>query len=340
MVDWRRVAIGVGVAAAGTLAGYVGERALIRPRLGVDQADPDLGNHVGVTRELSGPGGLRLHTETYGPDGQDVPEIVLVHGFCLNRRSWHEQVVDLEDRVRIVTYDQPGHGGSPAPAGGEFTMDGFADCLAVVIEELTGGDRPLVLVGHSLGGMTLLALIRRHPDLVADRVGALLLLSTAAKLGGVNVAITTALRGIARTRAAAERIPRLGRRIDGLATPSDLSFAVARAVGFVRAEDARYVRFVEEQVISTPLDTITSLAPVVLAVDEEAVLETIDLPTIVVVGEDDRLTPVRHARSIRDVNPDVDLIELPGIGHMTQLSAAETVNALIDQLVADVAPTL
>jgi pimeloyl-ACP methyl ester carboxylesterase len=338
VVDWRRVAIGVGAAAAGTVTGYLGERALVRTRLPVEPGDPLLGQLSGRTTELDGPGGVRLVVETYGPVEPSAPsDVVLVHGFCLTARSWHEQVDGLSDRLRLVTYDQPGHGRSSTPEDG-FTWDLLGDCLARVVEQATDAGRPLVLAGHSMGGMAILTFARRHPELFESRVTGLVLLSTASKLGGGNVAITHALRAISRARAAAERVPRLGPRIERLSTPTDLSFAVARSVGFVRAEDARYVRFVEEQVLQTPLETIIALSPVILAVDEEVVLESLDVPTWIVVGEDDRLTPVAHARRMTEINPDVELVELPGVGHVTQLTGAETVNRLLLDLALSEAP--
>jgi pimeloyl-ACP methyl ester carboxylesterase len=337
VVDWRRVAIGVGVAAAGTVAGYVGERALLRNRVPAGEPDPALGLIAGEQQVLHGPDGTRILVESYGPEEPATPTAVLVHGFCLSGRSWHEQVEALQDRVRLVTYDQPGHSRSSAPRSGEYDLDLLADALATVIDEAAPSDGRLLLVGHSTGGMAALALARLDPGLFERRVGALLLLSTAAKLGGANVALTAALRGAARARAALERTPRIGRRFEGLARPSDLTFGIARSVGFVRTEDPRYIRFVEEEVLKTPLETIIGLSRVILDVDEEEVLETIDVPTVVVVGTEDRLTPIRHARRMAELNPDVEVVELEGTGHVVQMSAAETVNALIERLTSEVA---
>jgi pimeloyl-ACP methyl ester carboxylesterase len=337
--DWRRLILGAGVATAGVAVGYGTERLLFRRRLGDPRPPVELELIGGEVAELAGADGVRLHTTTYGPPPRpDVPEVVLVHGFTMTGQFWYEQVTALQDRVRIVTYDQPGHGASSAPRSGEYSIELMGDCLRRVIEETTGGDGPIVLVGHSLGAMTILAFVRRHPEFFAERVGALLMLSTSAKADTQDVTVAYGIQALVRLRTVFEAAAgAFGPRARELArlyrASSDLSYALAKTIGFCANADPRHINLAEQLVLDTDLETVVKLTPVILRLDEDEVLTSIDCPTIVCVGSEDKLTPAGHARHIAEVNPDVDLIELQGIGHMTPMTAADAVNALIVRLV-------
>ncbi len=347
MPDWRRVGLSFAAATAGTVTGLVGERLLMRRRHDRDRYGPPLGGVAGDVTTVVGPDDVRLHVETHGPAEAAGPlerhegpaaEVVLVHAFAQTGRAWHEQVVGLRDRHRLVTYDQPGHGRSSAPSSGEYSLDLLADALAAVVEQSTDAGRGrLVLVGHSLGGMTALAFARRHRGLFAQRVGTLLLLSTTARTGAPNVALGLGLRMLVPLQAAAgyalaERGQRLAAVYRG---PSDLSFALTRGIGLVRRADPRYVELTERLVLETDLATIAKLLPVILEMNEDETLTDIDIPSVIVVGSEDRLTPVRDARRMARLNPHVRLVEIPGVGHMTPLEAHSAVNRLIRELSGD-----
>lgn len=355
MPVWRRVGLSFAAATAGTVTGLVAERLLMRRRHDRERHGPPLGNVTGDTSTLVGPDGVSLYVETYGPALADAgvapaehagppgrhegpaAEVVLVHAFAQTGRAWHEQVVGLSDRYRLVTYDQPGHGRSSAPSSGEYSLDLLADALAAVIEHATDMARGrLVLVGHSLGGMTALAFARRHRALFAQRVGALLLLSTTAR-SHQSVALGLGLRMLVPLQAAADYIlAERGQRLAGVYRgPSDLSFALTRGIGLVRQTDPRYVELTERLVLETDLATIAKLLPVILEMNEDETLAQIDIATVIVVGSEDRLTPVRDARRMAQLNPHVTLVEIPGVGHMTPLEAHAAVNRLIRELALD-----
>lgn len=335
--DPKSLAVGVGATLLGVAAGYGIERAVFRKRLPATRTGPPLGDLEGDLREVRGPDGLRLAVETYGP--ADGLQVVFVHGWWLSRRVWHEQVAALGERYRLVTYDHPGHGRSSPPASGEYSIDLLGDALAAVITEACD-DGPVVLVGHSMGGMTALAFARRHPDLFAERVASLLLLSTTAHSGPEDVALSAGLRALLRLRSGIESAAgRIGPRVRYLArayrASSDISHAIVRGVALAKTADPRYVDFTEQLVLDTDLQTVIRLSPVLLSLEEEETLAGLDVRTVIVCGTEDRLTPIGLARWMADVNPDVELLELPGIGHMTPLEAADTVNALIVRLAGD-----
>lgn len=358
MPDWRRLAMGVGAVGIGAAAGWAAERALLRGRLEPTRQDPELGLIEGEQTTIAGPAGTRLLVESYGPE--DGPLVVLSHGFAMTGRCWHEQVVALGDRYRLVTYDQPGHGRSTGPvdradgrgdgrgggadgrrrgggADGGYSLDLLGHALHEVVRRLP--DRPLVLVGHSMGAMSALAFARLYPRLFQQRVSGLVLLSTTAKAGAEDVAMGMGIQALVRIQNRMESVAGImGQRAQRLAhlyrASSDLSFLLTRTVGLARNADPRHVDLTEQLVIDTDISTIAALTPVLLTMDEDDTLADIDVPTVVVVGSDDSITPVGHAEHIARVNEDVDLLELPGIGHMTPLEAADVVNALIVRMAA------
>src|SRR3954467_11225441 len=107
------------------------------------------------------PDGVRLHVETTGSASAPVT-VLLVHGWTCSTRSWHHQLAGLPrvlgaDGVRVVAYDHRGHGDSAAAPAGTTQIEQLADDLACVLDEVVG-DGPVVYAGHSMGGMTLMAL--------------------------------------------------------------------------------------------------------------------------------------------------------------------------------------
>jgi len=123
-------------------------------------------------RRVAAPDGGELEVETCGrPDG---PTLVFTHGWGLNATVWDDAKRDLGDRFRIVTWDLPGLGRSKPGAGGE-SLDAFADALRAVVASVGGS---VVLVGHSIGGMTILTYARRHAETLGREVAGVALVNT------------------------------------------------------------------------------------------------------------------------------------------------------------------
>jgi pimeloyl-ACP methyl ester carboxylesterase len=328
-----------GVALVGGAAvGYAAERRVLRDRLDVPEpAGPPLGTVAGEVAELEGPDGVRVTVESYGPPG--APTVVLAHGWVCSGRVWHEQVVALGDRVRLVTYDQPGHARSSMPRSRQYSLDLFGDTLAAVIR-LHAGSGPVVLAGHSLGGMTILNLARRHPDLVRDRVAGALLLSTTSRAAVDDVTFGFGIHSVARVEKAIRKVIAAGRpEATYLAdrfyrASTDLSFLLTRTFGLARDAEPRHVDFTEQLLLDSDLQMIMGTLAPVLTLDEDDALPSLDVPTVVVVGQADKLTPEALSRRLAARLPQGSLVTLPGIGHMTPLEAAPTVNELLLELLA------
>ncbi|MGN6610193.1 MAG: alpha/beta fold hydrolase [Angustibacter sp.] len=276
--------------------------------------------------------GARLATWVHEPSNGSsaAVTIVLAHGWTLDHRSWG-RVVDLVQQqvpVRVVTYDQRGHGASTlrgrrrrprvAPS-----VRGLGDDLAAVVAAVapTG---PLVLGGHSMGGMTVMAYAGTHPDDVRARVRGVALVSTSAgELRGLG------RRGEAPLMRAIARVPgvRAGRAI----TPES-----QRRLLFGTRADPDDVAATRDMVAATRLATIGRYYVALGRHDEAEALRVLaDVPTHVLVGELDRLTPVSHARRLAELVPHAQLEVLPDVGHMLGYEAAGVVARHLVSLVEE-----
>jgi pimeloyl-ACP methyl ester carboxylesterase len=335
--ELRETALALAAVAAGAAAGYRAERALLRPRLAASAAAAvPLGSLAGDECEIRGPDGLRITVETYGP--ADAPQLVLAHGWTNTGRVWHEQVAGLADRYRIVTYDQPGHGRTSPPRSRSYTLDLLGDALRAVIEQTCGPQR-LVLAGHSLGGMTVLNLVARHGELVEDRLAGVALLSTTSSARAETALLELGVAGAARferlVRIAVPwlRDPRLHELTGRVySASSDLSYVMTRWWALGPKSRPEVVDFTEQLVLDSDPDIIAGLTEAILGVDEDVGLAGLTVPTRIVVGGHDRLTPTSLARRMVARAANAELLELPDAGHMTPLEAPVQVNAVLEEL--------
>ena len=339
------VALGVGAAlAAGAAAGFLLERAVVRGRL-VPELEPlevPLGSVAGEVSTLDGPDGMTIRVETYGPE--DAPQLVLCHGWVCTGRAWHEQVLRLADRYRIVTYDQPGHGDSTGPASGIYDLDLLGDTLARVLEQRTRPG-PVVVAGHSLGGMTLLNAARRHPERVRRRLAGAVLLSTTSSARADRLTLEWGIRAVARLDRGIRRVvptlrdPRVISSAERVwSSTSDLSFLIARWTAVGPGADPAIVAFTQQMSLESGFDVVAGLVEAVLGVDEDAGLDAlVDVPTTLVVGSHDRLTPPTLTRRMAQRSK-AAVVELADVGHMSLLEAGEeTSDVLLRHLRGEVA---
>jgi pimeloyl-ACP methyl ester carboxylesterase len=259
-----------------------------------------------------------------------------VHGYCLDSRCWHFQWRALADRARLVAYDQRSHGRS----GRSPTMIGIIDALGedllAVLDRLapTG---PVALVGHSMGGMTVMALADAHPELFGDRVRGAALLSTSA--GALSMATFGLPAGVAALakRVVPLAVPVLRRRaalVDRTraAAAGDLVNVLTRWFSYRSRVDPRLVEFLAEMIGGTPFEVMADFYPAFADHDKLAALGVLrKVETLVVVGDGDLLTPPSHSEDIAREVPTAQLVVVPEAGHVVQLEHAD----LVDELLAD-----
>ncbi|MET7380307.1 alpha/beta hydrolase [Streptomyces sp. NPDC005526] len=281
------------------------------------------------TRELTAVSadGARLHVEVHGPaDDPAAPVVVLAHGWTCSTAFWAAQIRDLAADHRVVVYDQRGHGRSPASPA--CSTDALADDLeAVLAATLAPGERAVV-AGHSMGGMTVLAAAGRPR--FQEHAAAVLLCSTgSSRLVAESTVVpiragrlrTWLTRNVLGSRAPLGPVTPLARRILKYAT-----MGAGSAPHMVEA-CARIVH-------ACPRRVRHSWSQVLAALDLEHGVRELRVPTAVLVGTADRLTPPVHARALAAALPlCVGLTELPGLGHMTPVEAPDAVTRRIRELV-------
>ncbi len=327
-----------GTLAAGALLGVAAERYTVGRRLhGVPEQAPDpYGSGHGEEQVVITADGVPLHAEVDGDPSAGVT-VVLVHGWALSLHSWWYQRRDLADLGRVVLYDQRGHGRSGRGDKERSTIDQLGDDLRHVLDELAP-QGPVVLVGHSMGGMTVMALADQHPELFGERIVGVALVSTSpGKLSDVTLgapaaagrqlrrAVPTVFDQLARRPALVERTRRVG---------SDLELLLTRRYSFASDVPTSLVEFVSEMISATPIETVAEFYPAFSAHDKLAALPVLDaVPTLVLVGEDDLLTPPDHSREIAAAVPSAEVVTVPAAGHLVMLEHPATVTAHLRELV-------
>ena len=275
---------------------------------------------------------LSVHVRT--PPGADAstPTVVIGHGWTLTHRTWSPVVDALgELPVRVVAWDQRGHGESGLGLGRRavdtLSISHLGRDLAAVIDDVVPAGSPLVLAGHSLGGMTVLSYAGQFPEVVRDRVGGVLLVSTASH------GLTTGSRRLeaAAMAALAKGLPlRAGRLV---------TQGAQRRVAFGEGASEQDVAHARAQVAATRLTTVGAFYGALSRLDESRSLEALaGVPVRILVGSRDRLTPPSLSRRIHDGIPGSDLTVLEGRGHMLTYEAAPEVADALRSLLAPLLP--
>lgn len=252
--------------------------------------------------------------------------MVLAHGWTCSTAFWAAQIRSLAADHQVVAYDQRGHGRSPA-AQAPYSTEMLADDLEAVLGATLAPGEKAVLVGHSMGGMTMMAASRRPK--FREHAAAVLLCSTGSshlvaestvlplRPGRLRTRITTAVLG---ARAPLGPVTPLGKKVlryatMGAGSSPDKVEACARIVHACPTK----VRHHWSRVLAE------------LELDEGAA--ELRVPTAVIAGTADRLTPVVHARRLAATLPEcVGLTELTGLGHMTPVEAPDLVTERIRDL--------
>jgi pimeloyl-ACP methyl ester carboxylesterase len=337
------------LAGGGIALGLELERRIVSKRLHAEREEVDEEPFFSLRSsgpEVVTPDGVRLHTEVdeLPADGGDSPAgpeddltLVLVHGYALSLDCWHFQRKHFRNKIRIVLYDQRSHGRSGRSAGELCRVPQLAEDLLQVLDEVVG-DGPVVLVGHSMGGMTIMHLALTHPELFGTRIRGVALFSTAAG----EMADYSPIRGLPGrtfgriaqpTMAALNRIPEVVER--GRTAGSDLSFVFTKKGSYGSDVPPSYVEFMNQMLGQTPMSVISDFYPAFAELDEYDafnVLATVE--TAVIGGEDDAITPIRHTDKIIELLPGADVRRLPDCGHMGIIEHHEIFNQVLADLIA------
>ena len=298
-----------------------------------------------VTREVVAvptPDGALLHATVEGSDTAPVT-LVLAHGWTLAQAAWDDVAVELSPLVatgelRLVRYDQRGHGRSTWGEAEPVSIDLLGADLGAVLDRVapTG---PVVLGGHSMGGMTIMCLAAAQPERFGSRVRGVALVDTSA--GGLRRTPRTAVQrwqqrlepGVLSVALSGARVVEALRR---LSPPS--TRAHRRVVrGLLYGDDATdaVVRRGAEIIHASTVRSFAVFHPALQAHDQHDGLAALGtVPVEVLVGAQDRLTPVRHSERLGELLPDAVVHVEPRCGHMLPQERPQLVADALRRLVA------
>jgi len=336
------------------------ERRVVRSRRSASSGADELGSLHSTPLTVMTDDGVRLHAEvdevtpyadeavkTQPPKGirrlrrSDPTDatLVFVHGYALSLDCWHFQREYFRGKHRMVFYDQRSHGRSGRSPMGNATIDQLGRDLLAVLDAVASTG-PVVLVGHSMGGMTIAALAELHPELFGDRVVGVALISTTA--GGLDPsrilfpmvpswgssgAVHRGVSLLARSHRAVDGIRRLGK---------DVALVATAELAFGDDVPGSYVAFVDRMLSKTPFEVVAEFFPGFSALDKfDAVGVLAKVPTVVICGTDDKLTSIGHSRKLTSRIGGARLVEADGAGHMVILERSDDVNAQLDRLLEE-----
>ncbi|MET9799336.1 alpha/beta hydrolase [Streptomyces sp. NPDC006368] len=373
--NWRRAGFAgtaIGVVAAGAAAGVAMERLTVgrgmrrKARLALDAAGP-YGALRGTPGRAAADDGTELYYEVDEAEAESTAEsgapaprrrrlfgsrtptpvtVVFSHGYCLNQDSWHFQRAALRGLVRTVHWDQRSHGRSGrgvaqrlGPDSVPVSIDQLGRDLKAVIDA-AAPEGPLVLVGHSMGGMTVMALADQYPELIRERVVGVAFVGTSCgRLGEVNYGLPVAgvnavrrvLPGVLRALGSQAQLVERAR-----GATADLFAGLIKRYSFSsRDVDPAIVRFAERMIEGTPIDVVAEFYPAFTDHDKSDALGVFaEVPALALAGDKDLVTPSSHTESIADLLPDAELVIVEDGGHLVMLEHPEVVtDRLADLLV-------
>jgi pimeloyl-ACP methyl ester carboxylesterase len=321
--------------AAGVAAKVLNDQQAKRRRLKRGE-DVEFGSVHSASRSVVSADGSRINVEIDDADSELT--IVFVHGILCSIDNWHYQRLALRGSVRMVFMDQRSHGRSVASNRAGSTTENLAEDLRAVIEQCTSG--PVLVVGHSLGGMTTMSLAAHHPEMFGEWqgrralggnehrvVGVVLLATSTGKLFVSNPSLRR-LVGVSRALAPAVT---WGRAFN--------SYSVVRRWAVGPDAPAKYADMTNEMISRTPTRILTDFHPMLASLDLRDALKVLStVPTVVVCGTHDAITPLSHSRRIAQGVEGSNLVILERTGHMVMFEEHVRVTEIIQDLAEKVSP--
>jgi pimeloyl-ACP methyl ester carboxylesterase len=284
--------------------------------------------------------GTNLHIEVFGEGSatEGLPTFVLAHGWTEQLSYWTLVVERLTARgFRVAAYDLRGHGMSDRAVDGDYSIQRFGEDLEAVLEAVCPEREPAIVAGHSLGGMSIVGWADRF-DVRERAVGAALLFTGVWSLLAETTLIPVPLiaGALNHTPIPAAVFTAPG-PVPKISTP--LSSAMARYVAFGPSATPAQIAFYERMLVACPPDVRTGVALRMVDLDLQQALPRLTVPTLVMAGAQDRLTPPIHAQRMAAALPSLEsLVVLPATGHMGPLERPDEVTDALVELAAAALP--
>jgi pimeloyl-ACP methyl ester carboxylesterase len=287
----------------------------------------------GRARTVHTEDGVELSVVEHGAQHDPTATVLLAHGYVQSSKLWNGQVRDLVDArpdLKVVTYDHRGHGRSGRTPREKATIEQLGRDLARVIDAVAGG--PVVVAGHSMGGMTIMALAEEHPELFSGRVvGAAFVGTSAGELAAVDYGLPKPV-----AKAVKALLPKLNEaavRAERKGRPRKVGKADAYMI-FPRGADQALVKEALAVHRECSAETVAAFLGTFADHDRRAALASLShIPTAVVVGDKDVLCPLPHSQALAEALPTSELTVFPGVGHMVHMERRAEVSRILLTLV-------
>lgn len=340
----RWLAGAAGLTAVGGAAGVSVARSLRRHVSTEDPYEDEDFELLDADRSfvVTTPDGVPLAVREVGPEDANLT-VVFAHGFCLRMGAFYFQRARLTEQwgnqVRMVFYDQRGHGQSGEAPPETYTVPQLGQDLETVLAVMAPRG-PVVLVGHSMGGMTVLSHARQFPHRYPTRVvGAAIIASAAEGVSRSPLGEILKNPALQAARFAVRKAPKTVHRTRGAA--KSVIAPILRAASYGDEKISRsVVAFSEKMMHDTPVATLVEFLHALEVHDEAEALSTLaKVPTLIACGDHDLLTPMEHAEAMADALPKSELVIVPGAGHLVQLERPDVIDDALVQLVERATPS-
>jgi pimeloyl-ACP methyl ester carboxylesterase len=275
--------------------------------------------------------GTMLHAEVFGRENADARTIVLAHGWTEAIRLWTFQIEALAPDFRVVAYDQRGHGRSHRAHADDYSLARLGEDLEAVLDACVPAGERAILCGHLMGAMSIAAWAADHD--VESRAAAAALVNTGVaslidehKL--LKLPFDAALRGPFARRAF------LGNPAPLPRYPNPITSAVVKYVAFARSASPAAVAFFAEMYLECDPKVRAACGLEMANMDlAHALPQLAPIPTLVMAGDSDRLTPPVHAeRMAQAIGPNTKLVVLPDTGHLGPIERPDAYSAALREL--------
>ncbi len=291
---------------------------LVTPKLwlrrGIDEPKDERGTE---RTEVRRPDGTALNVEFYGP--VDAPPVVLIHGWGADGTEWYYLKKTLARKYRLIVWDLPGLGHSTAPANRDFSLEKMARDLEAVLQ--LAGDQPAVLLGHSIGGMTILTFCKLFPEALGPRVSGLVLVHTTYTnplytkvptwlMPAIQKPVLEPLCYLTIALSPVIRLLNVLSYLNGSAHWSN-----HRDV-FAGTETSGELEFVTRYTVKASPSVIARGTLGMFGYDATEVLATVTVPTLVIAAEGDTTTIPEASQRIAAGVPGAEMVTLSPARHM------------------------
>jgi pimeloyl-ACP methyl ester carboxylesterase len=306
-------------------------RHLIKFAFSVGNDEPDA-MRTGTVNDVTRSDGTKIHAELYGPS--DAPTLVFTHGWGTNSTEWYYAKRHLSDRFRLILWDLPGLGESSQPLDRNFALEQMASDLHSVVSLANG--KPVVLIGHSIGGMINLTFCRLYPDLVRTQIAGIVQMDTSY----TNPVKTTKGSGFSQAiqKPVAEPLLHamiflspLVRIMNWLSYENGLAYVQNAHSSFAGSETRGQVDLVSQYQVESSPAVVARGALAMFHWDATAVLPRVNTPVLILVGQQDTTTLPSASEYMRSKMPDAELKVVNPSAHYGLLEQNRSYDAAVAQ---------